>query len=76
MDADIESIERVVRSSYARLSADEHLLRQLLVLIEKITADGGFEQLSAAVQEVTEAVQEQLTDYLHDKAPYRSGQLH
>lgn len=76
MDTDIDQLEYSTRISYARSSADEHLLRQLLVLLEKISADTGFDQLSSAMQDVTEGARDQLAAYLDDKVPHRSTALH
>jgi hypothetical protein len=76
MDADIDQLETSTRISYARSTADEHLLRQLLVLLEKIADDNGFEQLSIAVQDVTEAAKDQLAAYLDQTTPHRSNGLH
>jgi hypothetical protein len=76
MDADTEQLEQATRISYARLSENEHVLRQLLVLLEKIAGDTGFEQLSGAVQDVTEAARDQLAAYLDDKIPLGERKLH
>lgn len=76
MDADIDQLAQATRSSYVRLSENEHVLRQLLVLLEKIATDAGFEQLSGAVQDVTEAARDQLAAYLDDKIPLDDRKLH
>ena len=76
MDAKLDQLEHTTRRLYAQASEGEHLLRQLLVLLEKISADNGFDQLSSAIQDVTEAAKDQLAGYLEGKVPQRSAPLH